>query len=83
MEQWVEHLAPGREESTMRHLLLYHYWLLLQFTRPCPLGTGLMRVVDVRHSCMQRPVHPSFGRVKPVVDGKKYGWMSGWWMGKN
>ena len=26
---------------------------------------------------MQRPVHPSFGRIKTVVDGYKYGWMGG------
>ena len=26
---------------------------------------------------MQKPVHPSFGRVKPVVDGLKYGWTGG------
>ena len=27
------------------------------------------------HSFMQRPGHPSLGWVKPVSDGKKYGWM--------
>ena len=27
-----------------------------------------------KHSFMQRPVHPSFGRVKTVVVGYKYGW---------
>ena len=36
-----------------------------------------MRVVDIKDSFLQRPVHPSFGWVKPVMDGKKYGWMGG------
>ena len=38
------------------------------------LGRNLFFTVH-SHSFMQRPVHPSFGRVKTVVDGYKYGWM--------
>ena len=29
---------------------------------------------------MQRPVDPSFGRVKLVVDGLKHSWMGGGWV---
>ena len=31
---------------------------------------------------MQRPVHPSFGRVKTIVDVSKYGWTGGGWVKK-
>ena len=39
-----------------------------------PLVT-IKSVVTSWHSFMQRHVHPSFGRVKTIVDGLKYGWM--------
>ena len=30
------------------------------------------------HSFMQRPVHPSFGRVKPIADGDVEIWVDGY-----
>ena len=36
--------------------------------------------VSVTNSFMQRPVHPSFGWVKPIMDGYKYGWTGGGWV---
>ena len=35
------------------------------------------RSVTGLYSIIERPVHPSFGWVKPLVDGRKYQWMGG------
>ena len=40
-------------------------------------GYLYMHNVCIYHSFMQRPVHPSFGRVKPILDWLTCGWTDG------
>ena len=43
---------------------------------------GVCEWMLVWDSFMQRPVHLSFGRVKPIVDKYNYHWTGGGWVRK-
>ena len=64
------------------------YWVVVKAVHLCASReltlkeySFLSEPYDYSHSFMQRPVHPSFGPVKPLWTGSKI-WVDGFWTGK-